>query len=511
MTSKYPYRVMVSNSYLGLSKEVKGMTSSEVEQKAAVQIAKWDEREQRNRSKKTAAVDTQADLDLIEKYKSLLSATLSIHDKLDWEQVKDRKPFSDTADGKKPPELKAISQELGVPRENSILEWLFKSKKEKRIQQEAKAKKECKQRLSKWEKAKAKFEKNQKEYNATVDKWQSSFEEGHGKAIEKYISKVLDRSQYPEGMEDRSYDIQYDPISQTVIIAFELPSPDQIPRTLQHTFIATRNVTNTNEMKPKEFASYYEDVLYQICLRTMHEVFESVYIDAIKSVVFNGWITGADAKTGKQFHSCVISCMSPRNEFFELNLSAVNPKECFRHLKGISAGPLIQLAPVCPVMDIKRNDSRFIESREVLDGLESTMNLATMEWADFEHLVRDLFEKVFSTDGGEVKVTQSSRDRGVDAIAFDPDPIKGGKFVIQAKRYNIVVPVAAVRDLYGTMINEGATKGILVTTSYYGNDSREFAKDKPIALIDGANLVYLFQEHGHNVTIELQQKSTPSN
>ena len=127
-----------------------------------------------------------------------------------------------------------------------------------------------------------------------------------------------------------------------------------------------------------------------------------------------------------------------------------------------------------------------------------------MDWEDFEHLVRELFERMFSGDGAEVKVTQASRDRGVDAIAFDPDPIRGGKFVIQAKRYKNVVPVAAVRDLYGTMINEGAVKGILVTTSHFGNDSREFAKDKPITLIDGANLVYMFQEHGYEVRIEVQ-------
>ncbi len=113
---------------------------------------------------------------------------------------------------------------------------------------------------------------------------------------------------------------------------------------------------------------------------------------------------------------------------------------------------------------------------------------------------------MFAKSGGEVKVTQASRDGGVDAIAFDPDPIRGGKFVIQAKRYNSVVPVSAVRDLYGTMISEGATKGILVTTSYYGNDSREFVKDKPITLIDGSNLVYMFQEFGQNVTIELQTR-----
>jgi HJR/Mrr/RecB family endonuclease len=60
--------------------------------------------------------------------------------------------------------------------------------------------------------------------------------------------------------------------------------------------------------------------------------------------------------------------------------------------------------------------------------------------------------KVFAEYGSEVRVTQASRDGGVDAIAFDPDLIRGGKFVIQAKRYNKVVPVSAVRDLYQTLV-----------------------------------------------------------
>lgn len=37
-------------------------------------------------------------------------------------------------------------------------------------------------------------------------------------------------------------------------------------------------------------------------------------------------------------------------------------------------------------------------------------------------------------------------------IAFDPNPITGSKFIIQAKRYNNVVPASAARDLYGALI-----------------------------------------------------------
>jgi restriction system protein len=35
-----------------------------------------------------------------------------------------------------------------------------------------------------------------------------------------------------------------------------------------------------------------------------------------------------------------------------------------------------------------------------------------------------------------------------------------------------MVPVAAVRELYDTVVNEGANKGILVITSNYGKGAR---------------------------------------
>ncbi|MED9972350.1 MAG: restriction endonuclease [Lachnospira sp.] len=82
---------------------------------------------------------------------------------------------------------------------------------------------------------------------------------------------------------------------------------------------------------------------------------------------------------------------------------------------------------------------------------------------------------------------------------------KYGKIVIQAKRYTNVVGVSAVRDLYGTLMNDGAMKGILVTTSNYGNDAYEFAKGKPIQLINGAELLGLLEKHGHKAKIDLKE------
>jgi restriction system protein len=294
------------------------------------------------------------------------------------------------------------------------------------------------------------------------------------------------------------------------VVNFWLPGLADVPRWLEYTFIASRKSIKPVEIKRKEIEALYDDTIHQIALRTIHEVLVADYTSRVEAVVFNGWVRGTDGKTGKPFTSCIISCEAPRKQFMEFDLARISPKDCVRGLKGITAGPLAMLAPVKPIMEINREDDRFVESKEVLDAMRPAYNLAAMEWEDFEHLIRELFEKEFVKTGGEVKVTQASRDRGVDAIAFDPDPIRGGKFVIQAKRYNMVVPVSAVRDLYGTMIAEGASKGILVTTSHYGRDSREFAKDKPIALIDGENLVHMFQQHGYNnLHIALLPKGDP--
>ena len=120
-----------------------------------------------------------------------------------------------------------------------------------------------------------------------------------------------------------------------------------------------------------------------------------------------------------------------------------------------------------PVLDFNMVDPRFVEEVDALSGLDERPNLMELTPTEFEALIQNLFTKM----GLEARQTRASRDGGVDCVAFDPRPIFGGKVVIQAKRYRNTVGVSAVRDLYGTLQNEGASKGILVTTSGYGQAS----------------------------------------
>jgi len=204
-------------------------------------------------------------------------------------------------------------------------------------------------------------------------------------------------------------------------------------------------------------------------------------------------------------NACILSLQVAKVEFIQLNLANVQPKACFKKLKGVSGSDLLGLSAIRPILQLNREDKRFVPCYGVAGTLDDSVNLAAMDWLDFENLIREVFEKEFTSNGGEVKITRASRDGGVDAIAFDPDPIRGGKIVIQAKRYTNPVGVSAVRDLFGTVQNEGATKGILVTTSDYGPDAYEFARGKPLTLLSGSELLYLLHKHGHRARINLAE------
>lgn len=189
----------------------------------------------------------------------------------------------------------------------------------------------------------------------------------------------------------------------------------------------------------------------------------------------------------------------------DLKLEHVDALAAFHALKGKSSGKLIEIIPIEPTLNLKTNDARFVDAKAVLDSLAETTNLAAMDWQDFEHLIRELFEKEFSGRGAEVKITQASRDRGVDAVVFNPDPIQGGKYIIQAKRYTNTVDVSAVRDLCAVVRKEGASRGILVTTRTYGADAYEFANNETVTLLNGGQLLGLLEKHGYKFRIDLAE------
>ena len=135
----------------------------------------------------------------------------------------------------------------------------------------------------------------------------------------------------------------------------------------------------------------------------------------------------------------ILSIQVNREKFKDTILKEINPRACFIYHKGVSAAKLHSLTPIKPIVTFNRSYKRFIEAQDF--SYNEYTNIAAIHWKDFEYLIRSLFEKEFGVDSNDVKITQASRDGGVDAVIFDPDPIRGGKIIIQAKRYTNTVGV----------------------------------------------------------------------
>jgi restriction system protein len=340
------------------------------------------------------------------------------------------------------------------------------------------------------------FELKKLQRNTEVDQLKQDYGEGDEGAVITYLTMVLERSDYPEGFPEE-FRVTYSRSTREAIVDYELPTVEIVPQVLEYTYEKKKDEIVGKPRKPQFVKDLYRDVVASVALRTIHEIFESDQGNHIDSVVFNGCISSVDPATGKDIHPYVISARATKPSFAEINLARIDKQACLRNLGArVSARPDERQA-VRPVVEFDMVDRRFVEQSDLLSALESRPNLMELNPTEFENLVSNLFNAL----GLDTKLTQASRDGGVDAIAFDTRPVIGGKVVIQAKRYKNTVGVSAVRDLYGTMQHEGASKGILVTTSGYGTDAYDFSKDKPLELIDGGGLLYLLQQIGAEARI----------
>ncbi len=95
-----------------------------------------------------------------------------------------------------------------------------------------------------------------------------------------------------------------------------------------------------------------------------------------------------------------------------------------------------------------------------------------LSWREFEKLVAELLER----DGYAVELMQGRRDGGVDVVAVkDLGPHGRFKALWQAKKLDLrnKVGISVVRELADTRMELGASKGIIVTSSYLTRGARE--------------------------------------
>lgn len=118
---------------------------------------------------------------------------------------------------------------------------------------------------------------------------------------------------------------------------------------------------------------------------------------------------------------------------------------------------------------------------------------------EFEHLIRDLLERISFTD---CEVTQQTRDGGIDVRANFSIGIGEIRTIGQVKRHRASVGAEALQQFYGVMhteqIRSGVHLGLFITTSRFTASAVKWVNESslPIVLIDGDRLVDLMVRNG---------------
>jgi restriction system protein len=340
------------------------------------------------------------------------------------------------------------------------------------------------------------------EHNAKVDQFEREFCAGEPEAVAQFLTLALDASAYPEGFAHRTR-VLYRPEPREVIVEYELPPQSVIPVERDYKYVQTRDEIDTVARPVKEIKDRYARLIAMVALRTIHEVFTADHAGLVRMVTSNGHVSTKDRATGQPVRPCLISVSAARELFATFVLADLDPVACLHKLNALVSPHPYDLEAVRPVVDfeILLSQYKFVEGMDVVAGLDSRPDLLDITPAEFEHLVRQLFEAM----GMKSWTTQASRDDGVDAVAVNENPVFGGLCVIQAKRYRSAVGVEPVRALAGVMEDKHATKGIMVTTSWVSKDGHAFAiRHGRIQLMECEEIKYLCKEHlGLDVLISL--------
>lgn len=445
----------------------------------------------------------------LEELENLLAWTLAIDDHVDLERLKERftpEPFDPgklavplpPPDWRKfaPPNPTGIGKVLGgearYQQELAAAQKAFEQAKAKHEAAEAQRQRRLAEAQRAHQRRRERAEAEVAAHNAELDRFAAAVAQGQPDAVVEYFGLVLGNSVYPADF-PQQYRLAYLPQSRQIVVEYHLPTIDVIPQVREYRYLRDRDETITTPRPEEEINRRYADVLSQVTLRTVHELFEADRGGLIATIAFNGIVETLDPRTGHQVRPCLITLRTTRDTFTSINLAKVDTIACLRHLgASVSTRPQA-LEAVRPVVEFDMVDNRFVDETNVLADLDRRPNLLALGADEFENVVQTLFAKM----GLETRRLRVTPDGGVDCVAIDPRPIFGGKVVIHARRGPGPVDVSAVRDLYGNVHAEGASKGILVATGGYGAPAFEFASGKPLELIDGSTLLYLLAEHAN--------------
>lgn len=191
-----------------------------------------------------------------------------------------------------------------------------------------------------WQQRKDVFADAQSRANARIDAMVRGYAWGEPEAVISHCDMALLSLDRPEGF----------PVFWTMSFAdgvlqidYDLPSMAQVPLLKAVKYVAAKRAFETVTLSEKERERLYSEAVFQSVLAVLHTLFTADTAGHIQAITFNGWANFIDSTAMRPGRACILSVVTARQHFSEIDLTVVDPKACFRAFNGVISPKLAAL------------------------------------------------------------------------------------------------------------------------------------------------------------------------
>ena len=185
----------------------------------------------------------------------------------------------------------------------------------------------------------SKREADAEKHNQDIDALIANLGYGAVDAVKEYVSIVLSNTVYPECFPiDHEFD--FDPATAELRLRVLVPSPDSVPNTKSYKYVKSSDEITKITLSQKAQRDRYSGAVFDVALRSLHEVFEADRRGIIKTISLEVGTSTIDPATGRNQFFLFVATGAERQAFLEFDLSNVVPASTLAHLgASVSKNP----------------------------------------------------------------------------------------------------------------------------------------------------------------------------
>jgi restriction system protein len=163
-------------------------------------------------------------------------------------------------------------------------------------------------------------------------------------AIQDYVGVVLSNSIYPDSF-PVSYDHTFDLGSRELTLAVIVPEPSSIPAVKEYRYVKAKDEIASTALPVREQKERYANAVWQVAVRTMHEIFEADRAGKVRSIALTVGASRIAPATGRPEDIPLVIVAADRDTFGSFDLANVVPQATLTHLGAALSKSPFDLTP----------------------------------------------------------------------------------------------------------------------------------------------------------------------